>query len=223
MTLLALLLTVFAAWQWPRDVLSALTGRMAEILPRFDGGAAHHGWLAWGALVALPAVLLSLIGGVLGGILWPLDWAWSAGLLYLALAAAVASEPDEPHAALRHALHGGFAPVFYWLLLGPLGLALYVLHAAFAHAARDGPVAEVAERVTAIVDWLPARAMLLSLALVGNFEETLSAWREHDDKPAAERLAAVVDSTETGAAVLRPLLIRVAILWFAIVFMFALV
>jgi|GEM_PF-1742917 AmpE protein len=220
MTLLALLLAAFAARQWPQDALSAIGAKMAQLLPRFEGGALHHGWLAWGALVVLPALLVGLIGAVLGAILWPLGWGWSAGALYLVLASAAANEPADAGDRLRHALRGLFAPVFYWLLLGPLGLALVVLHSLFARAATAGTAAAVAERVTPLLDALPAWALLLSLALVGNFEATLAAWRERAGEPVADRLAALA-ATSTDDAV-PPLLLRAAILWLFILFLFAL-
>jgi AmpE protein len=75
-----------------------------------------------------------------------------------------------------------FGVLFWFLLLGAAGALLYRLAAlgtqgeareALPPAARDG-----ATRLHALLDWPVAQAMSLSLALVGNFDTVLAAWRD---------------------------------------------
>ena len=85
-------------------------------------------------------------------------------------------------AVFASALRRWFGVLFWFLLLGASGALLYRLVALSAHedagdalspAARDG-----AKRLHALRDWPVAQAMSLALALVGNFDTVLSAWRD---------------------------------------------
>jgi AmpE protein len=85
-------------------------------------------------------------------------------------------------AVFASALRRWFGVLFWFLLLGAAGALLYRLAAlgtqgeareALPPAARDG-----AARLHALLDWPVAQAMSLSLALVGNFDTVLAAWRE---------------------------------------------
>lgn len=85
-------------------------------------------------------------------------------------------------AVFRNALLRWFGVLFWFLLLGPMGAMLYRLGA----LAADGPAAgslpyetrSGARKLMAILDWPVAQLMTLSLALVGNFDTVLGAWRE---------------------------------------------
>jgi AmpE protein len=86
-------------------------------------------------------------------------------------------------AVFGNALRRWFGVLLWFLLLGPagaLGFRLAVLSV-------DGEAAErftvearaAARRLLAWLEWPVAQLMTLSLALVGNFDAVLAAWREH--------------------------------------------
>jgi len=89
-------------------------------------------------------------------------------------------------AVFRSALQRWFGVLFWFLLLGPLGAVLYRL----TQLATDGiPDDDVPTRglpletqrgartLRAILEWPVAQLMTLALALVGNFDSVLGAWR----------------------------------------------
>lgn len=85
-------------------------------------------------------------------------------------------------AVFRNALRRWFGVLFWFLLLGPLGAVLYRLTALSAEgeAARElpGETIEGARTLLAILEWPVAQLLTLALALVGNFDTVLGAWRE---------------------------------------------
>lgn len=81
---------------------------------------------------------------------------------------------------MRSALRRWFAPLLWFLLLGPAGALLYRLteRAALAHA--DLLPQENAEGARTLLRWLEwpvAQLMALALALAGNFDRVFRAWR----------------------------------------------
>lgn len=85
-------------------------------------------------------------------------------------------------AVFRNAQHRWFGVLFWFLLLGPVGALLYRLTvvAAEGEAATALPpdTREGARTLMAWLDWPVAQLMTLSVALVGNFDTVLGAWRE---------------------------------------------
>ncbi|UHQ24013.1 hypothetical protein LVB77_04680 [Lysobacter sp. 5GHs7-4] len=85
-------------------------------------------------------------------------------------------------AVFRNALRRWFGVLFWFLLLGPFGAALYRLTelAAEGEAAQElpGETAAGARTLLAILEWPVAQLLTLALALVGNFDTVLGAWRE---------------------------------------------
>lgn len=85
-------------------------------------------------------------------------------------------------AVFRNALQRWFGVLFWFLLLGPFGAVLYRLTALSAEgeAARElpGETIEGARTLLAILEWPVAQLLTLALALVGNFDTVLGAWRE---------------------------------------------
>ena len=76
-----------------------------------------------------------------------------------------------------------FAPVLWYVLLpGCIGPVLYLLvrevYAAWTRQDAPPPYAEAATRLLRWADWLPARATALAIAVVGNFEDAVYAWRQ---------------------------------------------
>ena len=85
-------------------------------------------------------------------------------------------------AVFRCALWRWFGVLFWFLLLGPFGALLYRLAALSAQGeARqrlpDGAAA-AARTLLAVLDWPVAQLMTLAMALVGNFDSVLSAWKD---------------------------------------------
>lgn len=85
-------------------------------------------------------------------------------------------------AVFRCALWRWFGVLFWFLLLGAVGALLYRLVALCAQGeARkrlpEAP-ASAASTVLAVLDWPVAQLMTLAMALVGNFDSVLGAWKE---------------------------------------------
>src|SRR5690606_7531347 len=79
------------------------------------------------------------------------------------------------------ALRRWFGVLFWFVVLGAVGALLYRL---VAYAAEDEPAlylpagtVEGGRRLLAVFDWPVAQLMALSLALVGNFDVVVSAWK----------------------------------------------
>lgn len=80
-----------------------------------------------------------------------------------------------------------FAPLFWFVVLGPAGALLYRLARHFAQAwngrgspiqgAELGEFGDFARRAFAAIDWLPVRLTAASFAVVGNFEDAVYCWR----------------------------------------------
>jgi AmpE protein len=108
----------------------------------------------------------------------------------------VPQDPNALHAWVQRRLaYSGFerwfAPVFYFLLLGPAGALAYRLLQLAARTDRDGVVVGSAERVLHALDWLPLRILGFSCALTGDFVASRDALR-----------ASLLDLTQRGDAVL---------------------
>lgn len=78
-----------------------------------------------------------------------------------------------------------FAPLFWFLALGPAGAVLYRLGLAVAENWQrvGGPLdehpqfGEFARRAFQMLDWLPARMTAATFAIVGDFEDAVYCWR----------------------------------------------
>lgn len=108
-----------------------------------------------------------------------------------------------------------FAVVFWFVLLGPAGAWGYrvtdlVRRRAVFNAMRNEipegvALVEASETLHGWLAWIPARLTAIGYAMAGSFDGALTAWRRHDDVPAAssheqsERLLARVG---TGALAL---------------------
>ncbi|HEV8695073.1 MAG TPA: regulatory signaling modulator protein AmpE [Lysobacter sp.] len=85
-------------------------------------------------------------------------------------------------AVFQNALRRWFGVLFWFLVLGPIGALLYrlVVLSCEGELARKlpGETAQGASTLLKILDWPVAQLMTLALALVGNFDTVLGAWRE---------------------------------------------
>jgi len=91
-----------------------------------------------------------------------------------------------------------FAPMFWFVILGPAGAVLYRLshtldsvwvdpvepHAELHGEPRDGsndgtlnPFGQFARRAFVAIDWLPVRVTAAAFAVVGDFEDAVQCWR----------------------------------------------
>jgi AmpE protein len=155
------------------------------------------------------------------------------------------TSPALVEAAVLAGLRRRFGVLFWFFLIGPVGALLYRLaHVAASDEgdldlrARDG-----ARRFAAALDWIPAHLMVLAMALVSDFEAVLHAWRAWHARPGRSPwelepgfLAAVarsgvdadIEAGDGGAvadvsnpleelADARRLLIRVLVVWLAVV------
>lgn len=150
------------------------------------------GWLLWmldgvayglALLVVQVLVLLAAVGRAdpLGRYGANFEQAWERGDL---AAASLVAERDlqvnaddasallvETRTSLAwEACHGYFVPVFWFVLLGPLAALAYRLWWVSARAYTEQGL--TASLVHAL-EWIPARLMGLSIALVGHFDPTL--------------------------------------------------
>lgn len=82
-------------------------------------------------------------------------------------------------ATLRHSHHDLFAPLFWFVLLGPAGALLYRLAYLLKNAwAKQHPeFRRFSQQLFDWVDWLPARFTAGSFAVVGDFEDAVYCWR----------------------------------------------
>jgi adenosylcobinamide-phosphate synthase len=79
---------------------------------------------------------------------------------------------------LKSALTTLFGIMFWYWLAGPAGAALYSL----SHSCREQWQSEAvfsafSQKVVYWMDWLPARALGFSFAIVGNFQDATECWR----------------------------------------------
>ncbi|WP_313273036.1 regulatory signaling modulator protein AmpE [Stenotrophomonas sp.] len=89
--------------------------------------------------------------------------------------------PSLVEATAVNALRRWFAPLFWFLLLGPAGVLLYRLLAQATQGAQSGqlalPARNAGDWALAVLEWPVAQLMTLSMALVANFDTVFSAWR----------------------------------------------
>ncbi|WIM06619.1 MAG: CobD/CbiB family protein [Candidatus Nitricoxidivorans perseverans] len=74
-----------------------------------------------------------------------------------------------------------FAPLFWFVLLGPAGALLYRLSAFFfrewGNGSQFGEFGEFARHAFGAIDWLPVRVTATAFAIVGDFEDAVFCWR----------------------------------------------
>jgi membrane protein required for beta-lactamase induction len=95
------------------------------------------------------------------------------------------SQFQQSSAVTKAVLYEGniriFAVLFWFILLGPAGAILYRC-AAFLAQGKNIPECEnlqpAAERVFAVLDWLPANLLSLTFFLTGSFDDAWNAWRK---------------------------------------------
>lgn len=124
-----------------------------------------------------------------------------------------------------------FAVIFWYALLGPLAALGYRLLALAEAHGRGQALRELAGQFRHALDWLPARALVASMGLVGNFVSVnrvllpeLLHWHQSAERLVGAALRAAGDCQgaprgEAGATCLDDLwqlLVRAALLWYAV-------
>lgn len=101
---------------------------------------------------------------------------WCAGLAPDADAEALARRAIGQ--VFRLALARLFGIIFWYACFGLFGALLYVLSRCLAeHWRSDDTFGRAANEILYWLDWLPARALAFSFAIVGNFDQALAGWR----------------------------------------------
>lgn len=122
---------------------------------------------------------------------------------------------------LLESLQGYLLPLFWYLLLGPLAaLAAALCTRLTAYPQASG--ARLAGMLVHALAWLPARLLVLSLALTGNFDAVLAVLRRYMldwDIDSTELLAQAAAAAEQGAEPVagplagRRLLLKALLVW----------
>lgn len=91
--------------------------------------------------------------------------------------------PEISRVAIEHTLtrahYDLFAPIFWFILLGPGGALLYRLSQSvkLTWDGAESDFTRIAHRFFYWLDWLPSRFTAISFAVVGDFEDALFCWR----------------------------------------------
>lgn len=84
---------------------------------------------------------------------------------------------------LLHAYRKIFSPVFWFFVLGPVGLILTVV---VHELSREFPTQKDFTLATNVVDWLPVRVLGLTFALAGNFSTVFKLWLKEALRPISQ-------------------------------------
>lgn len=198
-----------------------------------------YGWLA------LPVHLLVLIYGLGRGdvlaALGPFRDAWrrdDTEAAYLVAARDLGVQADEPGELLTRvqgyllwqAYQSFFSVIFWYALLGPVAVLAYRLLALTTEQAQQVALRERAQQLRHAFDWLPARVLASSFALVGDFVSVSRAllhellnWQisaaqlvDHAGRAAANTPASALGDVGLHSLdSLWQMLVRSALLWYA--------
>lgn len=105
----------------------------------------------------------------------------AAAALWPAGAGVALDGPSLVAAVFVNARRRWFGVLFWFLLLGPVGALLYRLATVAADAETLPAQTRAGARwLAALLDWPVAQLMTLALALVGNFDSVVGAWKDND-------------------------------------------
>lgn len=243
--LVAVLFLLLEPFPWVHRVMQrgdALLRRTLVACERQTWGVARWRLAAWVLLWTLPLALLWLA-------LWPVAYGWLRLPLELALLlwASGRSSLREALPTLRscgglarnardwrrwqgrllwQSHEGLFAVLFWYALLGPLPAIVYRLLAIVCEQAEDAALRRSAVWARHALDWLPARALVLTLGLAGNLVTAGRVlWPQLLDMHAlpcrlvveggraAAELSAQPEEARQGLRVLEQLLNRALLIW----------
>jgi len=78
-----------------------------------------------------------------------------------------------------------FAVIFWFLVLGPIGAAIYRLASCIPNlqsTRRELDFVITSKQLIAILDWIPARLTAASYAIAGSFEDALNGWHSYHEQ-----------------------------------------
>ncbi len=93
-----------------------------------------------------------------------------------------------------------FAVIVWFALLGPLGALMYRLSWYYSEQSTHatGDFRAVMHRLHALLNWLPARLLIIGYAVVGSFEDAMRGWRDVYKNPLQD-MEAMNHAIITGA------------------------
>lgn len=110
--------------------------------------------------------------------------------------------PSLVDATLVNALRRWFAPLFWFLLLGPWGVVLYRLLAQAVHGTQSAQLSPLAREggnaFLKLLEWPVAQLMTLAMALAGNFDTVFSAWRRAGGNRASSSIAFLAEAARAS-------------------------
>ncbi|WP_297484912.1 regulatory signaling modulator protein AmpE [Ferrovum sp.] len=192
--LLVLILEPWRPQAWGTAGVNLLTRWRLFLLARMP----RAGAVRWLGVVGLPVLLVAAgqtglgwlhLGAVVPLVVLGLGIDLRGPLAHLSQWGEQLPAHSEPNPSVRAALDEGilssyqrfFAPLFWFFLLpGGWGPVLYCGTVLLTEAEPDGLFYR---RMQAGLDWIPARLLALTFALVGDFEEALYAWRDPESLP----------------------------------------
>lgn len=161
--------------------------------------------------------------------------------------------PALVDAAFRSALQRWFGVLFWFFVLGPAGALAYRLAQQLGHSsaladAQSPDGRAPAQKLAALLDWIPARLLAFALAIASDFDAVLRAWRDHHherrgqdyftldlgfltaiaragvdaDVVAGDGYAEDINDPLVELADARALILRVLIVWLAVAALFVL-
>lgn len=71
-----------------------------------------------------------------------------------------------------------FATVAWYLILGPIGLLIYVLLKEYGQAQSDDQDRGLSQQIIYYAEWIPSRMTCLLFSVTGNFVDTFADWME---------------------------------------------
>lgn len=190
-----------------------------------------HGLLGFAILVVpmlfVASIIFSIIYHVFGGFGY---WVVSLVLFWYCIDARdITKQPYPgvgPVALLSEVYLALFGMIFWFTLFGPVGLVLYYVTKFLNGYFQQHPTPEAkelgfyAQRVQAVLDWIPVRLFTLSFALVGHFATVFKIWMKSllggfdiELSLVTECGQAVVNTTEDAVGLLN----RVLIVWLVVI------
>lgn len=95
-----------------------------------------------------------------------------------------------------------FSVLFWFVILGPLGAALYRLtRLAQARCAeeRKSEAGVILERLLYLLEWVPARLTALTYAMGGSYENAMQGWRRCNQEQTTDQNRAILEASGMGA------------------------
>lgn len=108
-------------------------------------------------------------------------------------------------ATLIRAYRGLFAPIMWFVLLGPAGAVLYRASEQLQQVWPDSsayPLHQFSQKIHQWIDWLPVRFTAICFAIVGDFEDAAYCWR-NQAKQWSNRSLGILLTSAAGALDIR--------------------